>query len=72
MNVSENVCRIHGVIENGKILPHKAAYNVGEKARYACDIGYRLSGSNSSTCKETGEFSSKLPQCKRKYKSMLI
>ena len=51
-------------IEYGKV-DHKGV-NVGDKANYSCDYGYKLVGTRTRKCLYDGNWSGKEPKCKKR------
>ena len=55
-------------MSNGKYLPNKKEYSVGENIEFSCDAGFELHGASSVTCERSGIWSSVLwPHCSGMY-----
>ena len=58
-------------VANGKVVYNKRPkYDVYTVASFSCDFGYRLSGSNSITCKTSGNWTAPQSICKPSNKTI--
>ncbi|CAG2222180.1 CSMD [Mytilus edulis] len=55
---------------NLKSLDGKTTYRYGEIVILTCNTGYRLSGSWSLTCQQTGQWNNTIPQCQDSHKEV--
>jgi len=59
----KRACRYPGPQAGGDITPVKFLYGVGDRIGVICHHGYVSSGSSMVYCRDTGEWSSQVPQC---------
>ena len=60
-------CSDPGNLRNGQHSLSSTTYN--SLVTYTCDVGYTLQGANSRTCQSNGQWSGRVPQCTREFRS---
>lgn len=78
MLMSNNCISISAAIECGTLdspdngIVRVTGTTVGSFAKYTCNPGFKLSGSDMRTCQATGEWSGSAPVCRCKSKNSQI
>ncbi|XP_075898061.1 zona pellucida sperm-binding protein 3 receptor-like isoform X4 [Nelusetta ayraudi] len=50
-------------VDHGSFSPDKSIYQYDDVVKYSCDAGFKMTGTNSQSCSQSGTFTSVSPTC---------